>query len=57
MTTVSKQERLPLLAELSEDQASGDIRQIYQEVRRLSAVPMVAPDLAPSTLPLHKCAR
>ena len=42
MTTVSKQERLPLLAELSEDQARGDIRQIYQEIRRLSAVPMVA---------------
>jgi hypothetical protein len=42
MTTVSKQERLPLLAELSEDQASGEIRQIYQEIRRLSAVPMVA---------------
>ena len=31
-----------MLAELSEDQASGDIRQIYQEIRRLSAVPMVA---------------
>ncbi len=42
MTTVSKQESLPLLAELSEDQARGDIRQIYQEIRRLSAVPMVA---------------
>jgi len=42
MNTVSKLEKLPLLSELSEDQARGDILQIYQEIRRLSAVPMVA---------------
>jgi hypothetical protein len=42
MNTVSKSEKLHLLSELSEDQARGDILQIYQEIRQLSAVPMVA---------------
>ena len=32
----------PLLAELAEGEASGEIRHIYAEIRRLSGVPMVA---------------
>ena len=42
MNVVSETKKLPLLAELSEEQARGDIQQIYQEIRHLSAVPMVA---------------
>ena len=42
MTTFSKSKQPLLLSELSEDQARGDILEIYQEIRRLSAVPMVA---------------
>lgn len=34
--------KLPLLAELPEAQASGAIRHIYAQIKRLSAVPMVA---------------
>jgi hypothetical protein len=42
MSTASTPAPPRLLAELPEDQARGDILYIYQEIRRLSAVPMVA---------------
>lgn len=42
MTPASNPSAQRLLAELPEAQASGDIRHIYAEIRRLSAVPMVA---------------
>lgn len=42
MTSITKKEMPSLLTELPEDQAHGEILKIYQEIRRLSAVPMVA---------------